>query len=304
MPINTIEYVTLMQKALDQHIVEQSTSGWMEANEDEIQYNGGKYIKLPRITTTGLGDYDRDLGFNKQGSVTLAWDQYEMTQDRATTFQLDSMDVNETNFVMNASSVIKTFQSEQVIPEIDAYRYSALNAIAKKATNTEEIALTADNALSKFREHVRAVRDYFGQDGLLICSITSNALALIEDSPKVTKSLNVTEFKQGNMDFRVKTIDDVIFRIVPSVRMKTAYVFNDGTTEFGFKPDAAATNINWIISPSKTPLAVSRTDKLRVFEPDTNQKADAWKIDYRKYHDLWVKKSREKTVFTCTSPAV
>ena len=74
--------------------------------------------------------------------------------------------------------------------------------------------------------------------------------------------------------------------------MKTAYVFNDGKTtgqeKGGFKPDTAATGINWIIIARRAPIAVSKTDKIRIFEPNVNQKADAWKLDYRKFHDLWI----------------
>ena len=31
-----------------------------------------------------------------------------------------------------------------------------------------------------------------------------------------------------------------------------------------------------------------KTDVTRIFDPMTNQNANAWKIDYRKYHDLWI----------------
>ena len=33
---------------------------------------------------------------------------------------------------------------------------------------------------------------------------------------------------------------------------------------------------------------MSRTDKVRIFDPETYQKKRAWATDYRKYHDLWV----------------
>lgn len=74
--------------------------------------------------------------------------------------------------------------------------------------------------------------------------------------------------------------------------MKTAYVFADGKTsgqeQGGFKADEAAKGINWIIMAKNAPLAISKTDKVRIFTPDINQKADAWKLDYRKFHDLWI----------------
>ncbi|MNI93671.1 hypothetical protein D3C73_1516580 [compost metagenome] len=82
--------------------------------------------------------------------------------------------------------------------------------------------------------------------------------------------------------------------------MKSAYVFKDGSTSGqtsgGFAADAAAKNINWIISARNTPIGISKTDKVRIFTPDENQKADAWKLDYRKYHDLLVPDNKLATV--------
>ena len=74
--------------------------------------------------------------------------------------------------------------------------------------------------------------------------------------------------------------------------MKTAYTFYDGKssgqTAGGFVAAAGAKNINWIITPMYAPIAVNKTDKIRIFDPNINQDADAWKLDYRKYHDLWI----------------
>lgn len=33
---------------------------------------------------------------------------------------------------------------------------------------------------------------------------------------------------------------------------------------------------------------MSKTDKMRIFDPETNQKARAWAMDYRKFHDIWI----------------
>ncbi len=302
MVLNTLEYTKAMQTGLDQHIINTSTTGWMEENAGQVNYNGGKEIKIPTISTTGLGDYDRDKGFDRNGSVTLAYQPYTMTQDRGTSFQLDAMDVNETNFVASATNVIGAFQTDHVIPEIDAYRYATLAAKAKAASQSEAVTLDASTAFKKFQEHVRAVRDYVGQDVPLICSITSAAMALIEDNDKFARQINVADFKQGTINTRIKVIDDVYFRIVPSARMHDKFIFNTGESEWGFKPDTAggAKELNWIICPQKTPLAISKTEVLRIFDPMTNQKANAWKIDYRKYHDLWVLQSRLKTIMACT----
>lgn len=304
MPINTLEYSKLMMTQLDQHAVQGLTSGWMEQNAGQVIYNGGDEVKIPNMSTAGLGNYDRDNGF-VQGGITLKWDTYKMTQDRGRTFQLDAMDVDETGFVATSANLIKVFQSEQVIPEIDAYRYSKITSIATKANQTEAIALTADNVLSKLREHIRAIQDVTGVDTPLILTMPSSVLALIEGSSKIGKSINVADFKQGGLNFRVKTIDEHIIRVVPSARLKTLYDIQDGKTggqeAGGLKPNAEAKDIQYIITPQNVPIAINKTDKLRVFTPDVNQKADAWKIDFRKYHDLWIKKQKENQIFACTS---
>lgn len=291
-----------MQKKLDQAVVIGATSGWMEANAGQVIYNGGDELKIPTMTTAGLADYDRDNGF-VQGGITVKYNTYKMTQDRGRTFQIDRMDVDESGFVATSANLIKVFQTEHVIPEIDAYRYSTIADIAIKANQSEAINLTADNALTKIREHIRAVQDIVGDDVPLILTMSTKTRALIEDAPKIGKSINVADFKQGGMNFKVKSLDESVIRIAPSSRLKTKYEILDGTTTGqeagGLKAAADAKDINWIITPQRVPIAISKTDKLRVFEPDTNQKADAWKIDYRKYHDLWIKESDKKIIFVC-----
>ena len=57
-------------------------------------------------------------------------------------------------------------------------------------------------------------------------------------------------------------------RSVPSCRMKSRYVFQDGKTagqeKGGFKAAEDAIDINWLITPQNAPIAVSKTDKMRI----------------------------------------
>ena len=89
--------------------------------------------------------------------------------------------------------------------------------------------------------------------------------------------------------------------------MKTAYTFNDGKTDGqtdgGFAPASDAAQINWIICPRNVPIAVSKTDNFKIFSPDVNQKADAWLIQYRKFHDLWIKNNALEAVRVCAASA-
>ena len=112
--------------------------------------NGGAEVKIPKMSVQGMGDYDRDNGY-QQGGVTLEYETRKMTQDRGRKFHLDAMDVNETNFVATASSVMGEFQRVHVVPEIDAYR------ISKLATDT----ITAKKAgMIRIWIHTRGGRDF------------------------------------------------------------------------------------------------------------------------------------------------
>ena len=288
--------------ALDTQMVQQATSGWMEANAGQVIYNGGNTVKIPKISMDGLGNYDRKLGY-PDGSINLDYETMTMTQDRGKKFTLDSMDVNESNFVVNASTVMAQFQKLKIIPEVDAYRYSKIAqlAIAKGAGYaaggyTPAVA----DIYSKLTADIAAVQDKIGDIPLLVImsKLTKNTL---ENSTEFTKQLPVTDFAQGNISTKVNMINDCPIITVPSARLKTLYDFYDGRTTGqtagGFVPDAAAKNINWLLIAQTAPIAVSKTDNMKIFTPDQVQDYDGYKMDYRKYHDLWIPDNKMDGIF-------
>jgi len=298
---NVIEYAKIFQTELDKAAVEQSTSGWMELNDKLVKYNGGSEVKIPRLDMDGLADYDRQNGF-VEGSVNLSWQTQQMTMDRGRQFTFDEHEVNETNFVLTASSVMGEFQRTKVIPEIDAYRYSTLASQAME-DGRAVYGYTPDEAsvLKRLYSDIAAVQDEVGDDTPLVVTMATPVAALFDLNAALAKTVNVTDFQQGGITLKVKSINGQhpIIR-AGSGRMKTSYLFNDGVTadqvKGGFAPAGDALDINWIICPRSTPIAVSRTDKVRVFDPDTYQKKRAWAVDYRKYHDLWVLKNKLNTI--------
>ena len=286
-------YASVFQSELDKAAVEQATSGWMELNDKLVRYNGGAEVKIPNMDMDGLADYDRDTGF-VEGSVSLKWQTKEMTQDRGRQFTFDENEVNETNFVVTAAQVMGEFQRTKVIPEIDAYRYSKIAALctAKERVGYGYTA-TEDDILKKLYYDIAAVQDVVGDETPLVITMSRPVAAIFDMSSTLSKSLSVMDFKQGDVTVKVKSLngEHPILR-VGSGRMKTSYIFNDGTTggqeKGGFTAAEGAQDINWIICPRTAPIAVSRTDKVRIFDPETYQKKRAWATDYRKYHDLWV----------------
>ncbi len=305
---NTLEYAKIFQTELDAQMVAGATSGWMELNSNMVKYNGGNEVKIPSVVMDGLADYDRDAGFTK-GSVTLSYQTHQLTQDRGRTFSIDAMDVDETNFVATAGMVLGEFQRTKVIPEVDAYRYSKIASLAIVGSKASGGYTAAEaDILAKLVADIYKVYDVVGEGVPLVITMNMGIAAILDTADKVEKKLDVVDFAQGNISLKVKGIDGIPIVKVPSSRMKTAYVFNDGTTAGqeagGFVADGAAKDINWIISARNSVIAVSKTDNPRIFDPQTNQQANAWKIDYRKYHDLWIPTNKLDGVFVNVKQAL
>ena len=230
-----------------------------------------------------------------------------MTQDRGRKFQLDSMDVDETSFIASAANVVTQFQRLQIIPEVDAYRYSKLAALAIGAGNTSSYTPATTDILSKLLADISAVQDVIGENEPLIISMSYAVATILSQADKITKILDTAQFTQGGIQTKVLSLDGMPIKRVPSARLKTAYVFNDGKTAGqtagGFVPATSALDINWIISSARAPIAVSKTDNMKIFDPQTNQNADAWLIEYRKFHELWVPDNKLTAVRVSTKPA-
>lgn len=305
---NTIAYASIFQAELDKQMLVGATSGWMEPNSSLVKYTGGNEIKIPNMVMDGLGDYDRSDGYVK-GSVTTSWQTHELTQDRGRTFSIDAMDVDESNFVATAGAVMGEFQRTKVIPEIDAYRYSKIAALAIDGDKAVGGYTAAEGTiLNKLLADIATLQDQIGEGDQLILTLPFTVAALLDSNTTIQKRMDVIEFEQGGIKTKVKSLDGHPIIRVPSVRLKTLYEFMDGETAGqevgGFKAATAAKNINWIISTRNAPIAVSKTDTPRIFDPMTNQDAHAWKIDYRKYHDLWIPTNKLAGVFVNVKEAL
>lgn len=303
MAINTLATATNFQKALDVLAVREAVTGWMEANAGQVKYTGGAEVKIPKMSVQGLGDYDRDNGY-LMGSATLEYETKKMTQDRGRKFQLDSMDVDETKFVTTASSVMGEFQRTKVIPEIDAYR---LSKIATEAINANVAGMVQygytpgaanTSALRKVKEGIAAIRD-LGYDGPLVVHATDSFILELE--LELANKISTVNFKKGGIITKVPAVDEVPIIPTPANRLVTAIKLNDGKTsgqeKGGFEKGATAKDINFEIMPLKTPVAISKQDKMRIFDPNTNQKADAWAMDYRRFHDLWILENKVNSIY-------
>jgi len=292
-------YIELIQKyvpLLDAKYAAESKSSVLDVQSDLIRETANaKSVLIPKMVLQGLGDYDRTNGFIK-GNVTLEWVTHTFTQDRGRTFMIDAMDNEETAMVAFAS-LSGEFIRTQVAPELDAYRFSTY---ASKAENSVQEALTKDNIIAAIDTAIGTLDDAEVPEGDRVLFVSVPAYNLMKGTNELVKRFDV-QTGSGNVDRRIETFDGMQVVKVPSTRFKTAYVFNDGKTagqeSGGFTPDINAKAINFMLVSKSAVVQIVKLALPRVFTPEQNQEAHAWKFDYRLYHDAWVLDNKKNGIY-------
>lgn len=300
--MNVIATSAIFQKQLDAQIIQNLLTGWMDSNAGQVQYNGGKEVKVPKMSTTGMGNYtkadgNRAFAYSK-GKVTFEYETFTMTQDRGTSFELDARDVDETNFVLSAGLIMGEFQRTQVVPEVDAYRIAKLAEIATGIAGDKNAeygyAPAKDTILEKIKTGYKVIRDA-GYQGTIITHISYDAKLELEMA--LAGNLRTMTWSVGGIDTEVPSIDGNPLIETPENRMYSAITLNDGSTEYGYKKATTGKTINFVMAPANVPIAVTKLDNMRIFDPQTYQLADAWAMDYRRHHDMWIMDNKKAAVY-------
>ena len=272
-----INLAKVYQSNLDAAAVQNAKTGWMEANAGDVKYNGGNEVKVPKMSVDGLADYSRSSGY-PAGAVAIDWETRTMTQDRGRKFQIDAQDVDETNFAATGANVLGRFQNEKVIPEIDAYRLANIYGAAKGASHVSYYTPSASDILAKLKELIAKAREAGAVAPVV--HITYTALNLLETA--LASNLHAINWKQGGVETSIPSLDGCPLIATPSVRMYQRVTISSSN---GYTGEGA---VHFLVMDLRDPKAISKTDKIKIWNPDQNQNADAWLVTYRKYHDLWV----------------
>lgn len=99
---------------------------------DDFDWTGAHTIKVYKIGTAPMNDYDRaGTGENasRYGKITdleATTQTMLVTKDRSFTFVIDKLDSNETGGALEAATALARQLREVVIPEVDAYTYGKM----------------------------------------------------------------------------------------------------------------------------------------------------------------------------------
>lgn len=295
MALNTLEKAVKYTAALDKVIVQKAVTGFMIDNGLKAQFMGADTVKIPSVDFVGLADYDRDEGFSKAG-ITVSRETYQLTQDRGRKMQIDTMDLDETGISNLSGTILGEYVRTQVVPEMDAYVLSKLYGVANQKGNVT--TYNESTIIKDLLQSFNSVYDAVGYgDAELVAFVDPVVYGLIQTTNEITRQIVVSDFKQGDLNFKVKTLNGVAIIPVSSARMKSQYTFPEATkTTGGFTPTADAKDVRAIILPKSACHVVKKHETLRIFEPSQNQNADAYIFNYRLHYDAFVKKSELGTV--------
>ena len=300
MSINSIENTTRYTAELDKMFAQKSATGFFADSTLATKFVGAKTVIIPDVNFQGLADYDRDTGFSR-GAITVSNASYTMTMDRARSLQIDREDMDETGIANLAGQILGEYVRTKVVPECDAYVLSKLAGLAQSRANT--VNGDASAPLETLINLINEVQAVVGYDEELVAFIDSYVYAAMQNSGEISNMITVSDFKQGEVNLKVKSLNGVALIPVVSERMKTAYTFQNNAAG-GFVPADNARSIYMLVCPKKGAHLVKKTENMRIFTPEQNIDADAYKFDYRIYYDVFVAKSGLDAVWAWVSPQV
>lgn len=188
--------------------------------------------------------------------------------------------------------LLSEFERRYVIPELDAYRFAKL-AGATGVDGTSETISTAAAAVAAIDLATASMDDnevpYEGR----ILYVNPTFYRYLKGGLE-RRILN----GDNNVDYNVEYYNDMRVISVPSKRFNTAVTLNAPSASDGAGGyTAAGSTINFMIVHPDAVMGVVKRRIPNIFSPAINQEADGWKLNYRIYHDIWVKKNKAKGIY-------
>lgn len=279
MPGNTVNYAIQFEPELKQKYTRELLTA--DLTTQNINFVGANRIRIPYVNVSGYKDHNRNGGFNR-GNVSNDFMEKTLSFDRDIEFFVDSMDVDETNQSLSAANITNTFATEQAIPETDCYRLSKLyTEFIELGGSASQDVTTAANILEKFDALMEQMdEDEVPGEGRILY-VTPAKYTLFKQAEQIVRNIALT--KSATINRHVRNLDEVIFKRIPSARMKTAYNFTDG-----YAPAETAKQMDMILVHPKSVIATDKHAYIKLWAPGSHTQGDGYLYQNRKYGDLFV----------------
>lgn len=270
----------------------------LDAQTQNVDFAGVNTVKVLKVSTTGLGDYSRTTGYPK-GDVTASWEALTLSEERGKEISIDRMDDEET-LGMAFGAVTGAFMRDNVIPELDAYRFAKYASTSGILSKTATAALSKDTIISEIDDAVKSMdANEVPADGRILF-VNSDL------KPVLNKALSREWGNDSVINTGITNYNGMqIVYVVPS-RFYSAITLNDGvpvtsesstTVSWGYAKGTSAKALNFMIIYPQAVLQAKKFALPKIFTPDENQTMDAWKFQFRLYHDAFVYDNKAKGIF-------
>lgn len=282
---NSIALAERYQPMLDEVYKNASLTDALESQE--VKFDNSKTVKILKLQVPELGDYSRNSGF-MIGDITAEWEAWTLNEDRGREFSVDAMD-NEETLDMTFGKASSEFIRTKVVPEIDMYRFAKICQTANVGGTYGSLSTGSDVEAAIATAETALRNAEVPMEGLILYISPANYSKL-----KQTFATRFTS-KQDQLNRNFEEFDGMKVVVVPQSRFVTK-LKKDGTTKAYSKADDGK-DLNFLIVHPSAVEAVAKHAKLRTWTPDENQDADAYKFQYRIYHDLFVYANKTAGVY-------
>lgn len=281
-------YAETFTDLLQQKYAKELCSDALTKSNMGVKFINAQTIKFPTMAVSGYKDHTRTPGFNT-GTLSNDWIPKKLEHDRDIEFFVDPMDIDETNLTLSVANIQNTFETEQAIPEKDSYRfsklYSELNTHSGRIDNT---VITAANFLEAFDTEM-AIMDEAGvpEEGRILY-VTPSMRKIVKEAEGISRSITINT--PSTINRNVHSLDDVMIKMVPAARMKTAYDFTEGCVASG-----SAKQINFILIHTSCVVCRDKYSYIKLFTPGTDSRtADGYLYQNRNYGDLFLLEKKKE----------
>ena len=286
---NSITLAERFLPILDGVYKAESKTAILEGANRNIRFLGGNAVEIFKTAMDGLADYSRENGFVK-GSVTSGWDKYTLSKDRGVELDVDAMD-NEETLGMAFGTLASEFVRTKEVPELDAYRFAAMASATGVSGTSADLSAAAATIAAIDTATVAMDDDEVPYEGRILF-VSPTIYGLIKGG--VTR---MVMNRDKDVNYNVDMYNDMRVITVPQARFNTAITLYDGTSNFGYAVPAGSYKINFMVVHPSAVLPVVKHEIPRIFAPNVNQSADAWKFQLRLYHDCFVLKNKVKGIY-------
>lgn len=172
-------------------------------NQD-FDWTGAKTVKVYKITTSAMNDYDR-AGTSKKASrygdiagLDATTEEFTLMKDRSFTFAIDKLDSDETVRNLQAASALERQVREVVVPEVDTYVYNVM--CTKAGTKPAAKALNNTNIYTEILAANLALDEAEVPETGRVILVTPATYVLMKQDTNITMETDI-----GN-DLRLKGV--------------------------------------------------------------------------------------------------